>query len=396
MRTVFNKSRSIHNWILVVMLMLLGACTNDDYNEVEIPDNGAEWTMPSSISVGLSKETSTRISYQDDNTSGVKLLWQTGDQFTLYNTSGESVTYTLTSGAGDTKAIFNLDGTTQLTGSSFYAVYKNGSNIEVTFSGGVPSYNLSVTGQNQTKDTGINHLKGVDLIVAEITKPNQLISFSSQGTLLTFQLSNIPTEIGTPENLLLLATSYTTGTSINVFRSNYNSSVTSTSFQLDLSGYSAGENINAYIMLPPFSIPAASNLTVILNGSTDMKQYVGNIVNEKSYLAAKQYTFAVDSWQDATASIIYTIEMDNYVQNNNDDTFWSGVKPAGAGTETNPYLIQTAWQLAWVKKFLPTTATYYNLQTNIICEDGLSWLPIGRAPNTSAFTGTFNGNGHTI
>lgn len=70
----------------------------------------------------------------------------------------------------------------------------------------------------------------------------------------------------------------------------------------------------------------------------------------------------------------------------------------GNGTENSPYIIETAEQLDKIRENLQA---HYKLGNNIDLknwengEDDTGWVPIGRYQN-EPFTGTFNGNGHTI
>jgi RHS repeat-associated core domain len=63
----------------------------------------------------------------------------------------------------------------------------------------------------------------------------------------------------------------------------------------------------------------------------------------------------------------------------------------GDGTESNPYVIKTAGQLAAVSTGL---GKCYKLGNNINLSGYSNWTPIGS--NTEPFTGTFDGNGYTI
>ena len=76
---------------------------------------------------------------------------------------------------------------------------------------------------------------------------------------------------------------------------------------------------------------------------------------------------------------------------------------------TDPYLISTAWQLAWLKAMTIydkvssnnnnknqyiTPDKYYKLDTNIFCEPGLNWIPIGES--STSFSSNFDGGNNLI
>ena len=99
------------------LLVLLTACSDQekwidpptaDNEEVEVGD---VWTFPRTVNVKNPNANATRVSYDDNGSSGVKQNWEWGDKFVLYNSNGDSVTYSMSSIATDhSKAIFELDG----------------------------------------------------------------------------------------------------------------------------------------------------------------------------------------------------------------------------------------------------------------------------------------------
>ena len=228
-------------YILIFLVTLFVSCT-DDSEIKDFPSNKESkvkslWTFPETVDVGFSGK-HTRISYTDNGTQGIKQNWESGDQFILYNTSGESVTYTISEidSSDSSVATFELNSDqTALEGNVFYAVYDNG-NVNVTFSNELPIYNLATTGQTQNgADSNVlSHLKNYDLITTgAIDDIDQDIEFSSDGVLLTFSLSNISTDFGAPKSLQIEII----GTPENVFSTNYNVDGDTTLFKLNLEGY---------------------------------------------------------------------------------------------------------------------------------------------------------------
>jgi hypothetical protein len=87
---------------------------------------------------------------------------------------------------------------------------------------------------------------------------------------------------------------------------------------------------------------------------------------------------------------------------------WDGtaeIWTSGAGTETNPYLIESAANLAYLAKVVNDGASrggiqlqnckdvYFQLEVDLDLRKN-TWVPIGTS--SSQFCGTFDGNGHTI
>ena len=404
MKTASKFYHHISKCILYTICLFLWACSekitdNSLLPEKEVTEN---WIIPEVLQVNL-PHAKTKVSYTDNNTNGVKQNWESGDQFILYNTNGQSATYTVSSISSENSSIatFTRNATdTAIQGGSFYAVYKNGSHIDVSFKSGLPVFGLSMTGQTQsgTGNDALSHLKAYDLIVSNtITSPDQNITFTSQGSLLTFQLSKISTTFGAPTTLTINVI----GASNDVFRTNYNALADTSSFQLSLSGYdSLTTSLTAYMMIPPFSIPADANLGVVLQSASSETRYEGSFTSEKDYLAANRYNFPISSF---TGFENYTQEMDN-INAYYDDGWGTKYKPEnGTGIKTDPYLIETAWNLAWLKAMLKnsnfssynTSDIYYKLTTNIFIEDSVDWLEIG-ATSGNPFNANFDGDGNEI
>ena len=74
----------------------------------------------------------------------------------------------------------------------------------------------------------------------------------------------------------------------------------------------------------------------------------------------------------------------------------AGTKPGGSGTEDNPYQITGAAELIWLRDAVNAgeANTCAELQRDVEYMDEV-WTPIG-STSEHPYTGTFNGNGHTI
>ena len=389
---------------LLCLLFFTSSCTNiqkyhDDIFNDEVTN---ELISPQTINVALAKEIS-RITYADE-TSGIKQSWEADDEFILYNTTGDSVFYKLSAIASDASmATFTLQGDTSIKGACFYGVYQNGSTIKVSFNNGLPTYGLSMTGQTQDESSQYDHLESFDLIVAYITSFDSDILFQSQGAMLSFSLTEIPSSVGTPDKLTISIV----GASDDIFKTNYNTSADASSYELALSGYTSGvTSLTGNILLPPFTLPSGCKLSVLLTGADSQCRYSGSFTSDKDYLAATHYTFPVNTY---TGTSNYTSEME-LVNAWDTSSGWvdnAEYKPSGDGTSDNPYVISAAWNLAWLKAMIiyadlhslqstyNSSTVYYSLETNIFIEDDVNWKPLGN-DNNSTFQSNFTGNGNEI
>ena len=345
----------------------------------------------------------TRVGYDDNGSSGVKQYWELDDVFILYNTTGESVSYKATAiSSDDATATFELEGDTKLTGYVFYAVYQNGRNIDVTFTGGIPTYSFDMTGQTQSAltDPVISHLKDYDLITSGlISDIGDDILFTSHGSLLTFKLE-VPASSGTVISLTITAQN----SSGAVFKTNYNATDNNTSaYTLYINNYlnpTDEYTLTAYMLVPPFTLPANSDLVVNFVCSDAILRYSGSFDDEKEFVAAMRYNFTVNDYQTYSN---YTQDMSDMVSDYS-NTNWSTYKPDGDGTSDNPYLIANAENLAWLQiamiedntnRSINAPDIYYKMTTNIYINKDIDWTPIGSA-STLPFKGYFDGNGKEI
>ncbi len=385
---------------LLIILLFLSSCT--EYNMPVLPDpSGKEWLFPRYITVGLLKDAS-RISY-DEETGGIKQSWEADDEFLLYNASGEYVTYKVST-INDTNAsvaTFELVDTEQLKGAMFYAMYKN-DNINISIENDSPVYDLKITGQTQDASSSYGHIESYDLITASIPDSVESITFKSQGTMLSFIMTDIPTDIGIPQTITIRGL----GAAGDIFQNNYNSDTKSSVYELALSGYASGTtSLTANVIVPPFSLSSGSKLGITLTGSENHCRYVGTISDDKDYLSAHRYKFPVSSY---TSTSNYTAAMDS-IDGYNNTTGWldSDYRPIGNGSADRPFVIATAGNLAWLKamvifsnvnnlqSYYNSNDIYYSLETDIYIEDDVNWKTIGDS-GSNTFNSIFQGNGFNI
>lgn len=81
---------------------------------------------------------------------------------------------------------------------------------------------------------------------------------------------------------------------------------------------------------------------------------------------------------------------------------WDGTAVSwthGNGTQSNPYLIESAQNLAWLAEMVSGgVSTYANMHFRLTTDinlHSLSWTPIGSS-ETNCFKGTFDGDDHFI
>ena len=398
-----KKYNSFLFYYIIVLLTSLVACSDETKNIIppQNDDNNEYWTFPEVVQVNINPDI-TRITYSDEGDSGVKQYWEDDDTFILYNTSGDTVSYKVSAINSDNNALatFELVGSETLSGYIFYAVYKNGRTIDVSFSHRIPEYNFVMSGQTQSSSAPTGNLKGYDLIVSgPILSFDQTLSFQSQGAMLTFELM-VPAASGTINNIIFSCSDSDT----DIFKTNYiNSANNSSSYSLGITGYynpTDSYTLKAYMLIPPFSITGGTTLDITLITTKNILPYSYKFTNDKDYVAATRYIFDVSSYSSGTETGNYTSAMEN-LRNSSD---WMDNKPTqGDGSSDNPYIISDGWKLGWLKALVyndNNNTTYnnkdvnYKLTTNISIEDGVEWTPLG--DNNAIFSGNFDGDGNSI
>ena len=395
------KKTFIDYYIIFLLIIFFISCSKKfSYQNIpDIYDN--YWTFPTQINVSINNK-SSRVTYDDEDTLGVKQYWETDDKFILYNTNGDTVSYIISNIETANKALatFNLVGTEPLSGATFYAVYQNGRKVTVDFSNDTPTFNFVMTGQTQNSADPMGNLKGYDLIVSgPIISLNQTFAFESQGALFTFNLM-IPANSGDINNITISATD----TIEYFFKTNYiNTTYNASTYNLAITGYynpTDSYTLKAYMMIPPFSLTAGTTFNIKLTTTKTILTYSYKFNNTKNYLAAVRYNFDVTNYTTNMETANYTEAMENL----RNDSDWMDNKPTeGDGSSSNPYIISDGWKLGWLKALVynDNTNTQYNaknvnykLTTNIAIADSVQWTPIG--DNNTVFSGNFDGDGNTI
>lgn len=123
--------------------------------------------------------------------------------------------------------------------------------------------------------------------------------------------------------------------------------------------------------------------------------------------AGEEESISVVVTQTGMPSTTYTI---NVTRRSN---IWATTPFTGGGTSGDPYIIDTAEELAYLAEQVNGGETYigkyFEMTADIVLNDTSNWLtwdedtvglnewtPIGDYENVKAFEGNFNGNGHVV
>lgn len=386
----------------------LAGCSSDELLPVT-PEGGGENAPDAqpriTITADMGAGASTRTGHDDITDEGIKVSWVEGDKFAIYSVSAEGKSlgksiFTLVAGeAGKASAAF--EGTKPVEGTTYVICYPADVEFEDDWGMGCAAY-LDLRGQKQTGNNSTAHLSKYDPMRGHPVTEGDFskISFSPdpanepsghRATLMRFDLTNIPLDLGTPERIVVdmqtTRTFYGFKYAVEVVGSLVPGGSAST-LNLDLDNVTtAGQRITAYMMMYPFKVFDVDALTITLEGSQKHYTFTSpTFSSEKRFERGMRYIASADRWTEAV------IEFDG-------TSGYSG-QYSGDGTKDSPYLIKTAEELQKLIKNVGNgqsyPSDYFKLtrNINIAIAQGKTWTPIGDID--MPFKGHFDGGGHTI
>lgn len=302
-----------------------------------VPDDGAPMTRVALTPGGT------------DEAPTVSVAWAEGDEFIVYR-GGEVQTFTKAEGEN------TFTGTLPTAGEgNYYAAYAGGNIDDGT---AIVSVMQEQTGK----------LESIKTCMYAVSEDGKNFRFKHLTALLK------PTFVGIPEghtvNRVEILSDVATEYEYNLITGAVN----------DLY-YTIGpiKSHPTYIYLPPMA--EGKKLEFVVT-TKEGGGYVAVLTTRKPIEAGKLYTTTINlgeptrtAWQPGIGSI----------------------PPAGEGTEESPYLIANAYNLDWLRRnsgYSPYNTCQYRLTADNLTING-EWEPSSGAPS-SAFEGTFDGNGKTI
>ena len=175
------------NYFTPVVLSLFLAAATGCADYIDAPQTPEQTGKLITLTAGIPDDDPTRVAY-DDGTR--QLTWEKGDQIkvTGYNEAGGKIAsqiFTLSSGAGGTTGQFTGEA---IPGAAKYAI-------------SYPADDAGMTQQTQTGNGSTAHLRKSIRLGAWITDLSQAFTFEMESSIMKFDLSGIPTEIGALKKL---------------------------------------------------------------------------------------------------------------------------------------------------------------------------------------------------
>lgn len=265
---------------LTAALLLLGACTDNVLTDDNAPNT------PSSADVILSvgfDAPHTRMGFEDDAATGVKLTWTAGDAFSLYDASGNwAADFDLVSGEGTDNGKFKMraGGNGLYQNEHYTAVYPATAAADHHLTFGQLTSDLSWATQHGTSATG--HLDQVSFL-----RGNYLHSSASAGSFnFEHRHALLTLTLQTPAG-------YTSGAPVELAYVDGDKS-----YHLQMDGIAdMNSDITVYFPVEAHSAtapPRDVRVEIVLDNG---ELYTSKLNTGRTYDAGKRYTATFGTWQ---------------------------------------------------------------------------------------------------
>ena len=290
-------------WVNTLLMCTLAStiisCSSNEELTDEITNTGKNELITITVETGAN--TNTRVSYDDDKVGSSNedaLKWEEGDKLLVAGYANGTLKgkeiYFISEGVGKTKASFTG---TAIEGVTTYNVYYPSS---VTVDEPTGGATFSPSAQTQNGNNNTVHLRdNIFLQAINVTDLND-ITLEMKSSIMKFELSNIPTDIGSLKSLIWIVE--TDNGSKNMV--------------LNLSSIADNQALTAYLSFisEEMSVKTNGKFTVILQGDKLYKAE-REIISGKKYEAGNRYTAEIDNssetmqWEEL-ANMSFTVKVD--------------------------------------------------------------------------------------
>jgi hypothetical protein len=301
-------------FIFALLAMVMAGCTHEPLPEPMV--KGEEI-----VTINATMAPETRVAY-DDGTR--KLMWESQDELILAGYQGS--TYN-----GNSTFTKNGNGNSfsgkPVTGASTYIAYYPGGAVTLDENGNLQPFTNTCWQQTQDGNNTTAHLSGKLIMSNEEAIPiNQTFSLALISSIIKFNLSNIPDNLGNLNKLIWTVQTTAEGDTRSAI--------------LDITNInmaSSGPNLTLFLAFDPVVMKIAAGgkvkVTLIGDRSYEWSHTVNKNVN---YQAGNRYTANINGgWTMGQTQFIYTINIDN---NNADYEIWQKSAPS-----TSPANLTIDW-----------------------------------------------------
>ncbi len=292
--------------LTLALAVVASGCNTDDLSDAghTFPDKPAE---KMTIHATTGQQSGTRVAYED-GAAGMngKLTWQKGDRLTVVRMNGSDyVAYADDYEYGGTEGATSgpFTGTAITDAGNSWTIYYPHTVVVSTY---YDTVTLPMTGQTQTADGNTDHLRNYLLLSSTGIKDLDAgFDLEMQNSIMKFEFSNVPAEVGELTRLVWAAE---TETDSHIRCTHYlmlNFAPGAVTFDTDK------HTLTAYLAFMPeeMKVKTGGKFTVMLMGD---KTYLAEttIDGGKTYAAGMRYTAVVDGtsmkWEEK-AVMIFTV-----------------------------------------------------------------------------------------
>ena len=298
--------KQIYVALTLALAVVASGCSTDDLSDTvrTLPDKPAE---KMTIHATTGQQSGTRVAYED-GAAGMngKLTWQKGDRLTVMRMNGSDYVahaddYEYGGTDGATSGPFTGTAITDA-GNSWTIYYPHTVAVNTYYA----TVTLPMTGQTQTADGNTDHLRNYLLLSSTGIKDLDAgFDLEMQNSIMKFEFSNVPAEVGELTRLVWAAE---TETDSHIRCTHYlmlNFAPGAVTFDTDK------HTLTAYLAFMPeeMKVKTGGKFTVMLMGD---KTYLAEttIDGGKTYAAGMRYTAVVDGtsmkWEEK-AVMIFTV-----------------------------------------------------------------------------------------
>ena len=374
--------KQIYVALTLALAVVASGCSTDDLSDTvrTLPDKPAE---KMTIHATTGQQSGTRVAYED-GAAGMngKLTWQKGDRLTVVRMNGSDYVayaddYEYGGMEGATSGPFTGTAITDA-GNSWTIYYPH----TVAVSTYYDTVTLPMTGQTQTADGNTDHLRNYLLLSSTGIKDLDAgFDLEMQNSIMKFEFSNVPAEVGELTRLVWAAE---TETDSHIRCTHYlmlNFAPGAVTFDADK------HTLTAYLAFMPeeMKVKTGGKFTVMLMGD---KTYLAEttIDGGKTYAAGIRYTAVVDGtsmkWEEK-AVMIFTVRPDNSNHQFNIPFPESGTTPAELtvdwGDGTTPTTVASGTALSSKDAFCHSYSSRY-VNYNIIITSGQTDKTLQQTP----------------
>lgn len=287
-------------WVAALAMLFSGCASDNELTSSADKDNGNPSLLTFTAGTPDDASAQTRVAYEDVGEDGGKLTWQAGDQLKMagFNISGGYIysnSYTYQGIPGETSG--NFTGTS-VPGAETYTAYYSSSFL--MDKNGKPIF--SMHGQKQQSATeNTAHLRNYMMLQAENILPGGSFTLEMQSSIMKFDLSNIPSQVGKLSSLIWTVDTRAGCKSLRL------------DFEDGIVAFGTGANsLTAYLGFMPedMSVKAGGKFSVILVGDKTYRAQV-TIAGGKTYQAGMRYTATMSGEWEKVALMMFTVKLED-------------------------------------------------------------------------------------